>query len=74
MALQSSYNDGNLWSVELSGTSVYTGAGASVHWRRVVNEFASSAIPACNKLVFNMRSNANRQAHMFVDNVTVVPA
>lgn len=71
IALISSYNNNNPWSILIDSQTVVSGAGSALAWNTVTYTFTCSGGAAL--ISIKLQSSANRQAHFQVDNVIVTP-
>ena len=72
VAYQSSYSNGNPWTVLVGGATMVTSTGASIAWTTVnYRDYLCAGDPAVDVLQFRAQSNSNREGHLMVDNVIV---
>ena len=72
VAYQSSYSNGNPWTVLVGGATMVTSTGASIAWTTVnYMDYLCAGDPAVDVLQFRAQSNSSREGHLMVDNVIV---
>jgi hypothetical protein len=71
-AVVSSYGNGSPWTIVVNGATITSGPGSASPWVSLVN---NGVICGANGalLELRMQSNANRAAHLQIDNVDIYP-